>query len=88
MKYLFERLSTVITVSLILPSRPDKLQCFHRISLAAGEEQEVSFTLKPERDTRRYDVKRKAYVVDAGRYEVQIGASSQDIRQKASFRIR
>ena len=69
--------------------RPRKeLRGFHRISLAAGEEQEVSFTLKPERDTRRYDVKRKAYVVDAGRYEVQIGASSQDIRQKASFRIR
>jgi beta-glucosidase len=69
--------------------RPRKeLRGFRRISLAAGEEQEVTFTLKPERDTRRYDVKRKAYVVDAGRYEVQIGASSQDIRQKATFTIR
>ena len=69
--------------------RPRKeLRGFRRIPLQAGEEQQVSFTLKPDRDTTRYDVKSKTYVVDPGRYEVQIGASSQDIRQKATFTIK
>jgi beta-glucosidase len=69
--------------------RPRKeLRGFRRISLAAGEEQKVSFTLRPEQDATRYDVERKAYVVDPGKYEVQIGASSQDIRQTATFTVK
>lgn len=69
--------------------RPRKeLRGFRRISLAAGEEQEVSFTLKPEQDVARYDVQSKSFVVDPGSYEVQIGASSQDIRQKATFTVK
>jgi beta-glucosidase len=69
--------------------RPRKeLRGFRRISLAAGEEQEVSFTLRAGRDATRYDVQKKAYVVDPGRYQVQVGASSQDIRQQATFTIK
>jgi hypothetical protein len=33
-------------------------------------------------------VQRKAFVVDPGRYEVQVGASTQDIRQKATFTVK
>ena len=69
--------------------RPRKeLRGFRRITLTPGQEQEVSFTLTPSRDATRYDPHEKAYVVDAGRYEVQIGASSEDIRQKADFSVR
>jgi beta-glucosidase len=69
--------------------RPRKqLRGFRRISLAPGEEQQVSFTLTPNRDATRYDAQNKAYVVDPGRYEVQLGASSEDIRQKAGFTVR
>ena len=69
--------------------RPRKeLHGFRRISLGAGAEQTVSFTLVPARDATRYDVGRKAYVVDPGQYEVQLGASSEDIRQRAVFTVR
>ena len=68
--------------------RPRKqLRGFQRISLAPGEEQRVSFTLIPSRDATRYDVEKKAYVVDPGQYEVQIGASSEDVRGKATFSV-
>jgi beta-glucosidase len=69
--------------------RPRKeLRGFRRVTLTPGQEQEVSFTLTPTRDATRYDPQQKAYVVDAGRYEVQIGASSEDIRQKAALTVR
>ncbi len=68
--------------------RPRKeLRGFRRISLAPGEEQPVSFMLTPTRDATRYDPGKKAYVVDPGRYEVQLGASSEDIRQQARFTV-
>ncbi len=69
--------------------RPRKeLRGFRRITLAPGEEQEVSFTLQPDKDATRYDARKKGFTVDPGRYEVQIGASSADIRQKAAFTVR
>jgi beta-glucosidase len=36
---------------------------------------------------RHYDDERKAYAVDAGAYEVQLGASSADIRLKKRFEV-
>jgi beta-glucosidase len=69
--------------------RPRKeLRGFRRISLAAGQEQTVSFTLIPTRDASRYDPGKQAFVVEPGRYEVQLGASSEDIRQQAAFTVR
>ena len=69
--------------------RPLKeLRGFRRVTLAPGEEQAVSFTLEPDRDVTRYDVDKKDYVVDSGKYEVQIGASSADIRQRATFTVK
>jgi beta-glucosidase len=58
-----------------------------RVGLAAGESREVTFTIDAAKDLRRYDSAAKDYVVDAGRYEVQVGASSADIRQRAAFEV-
>jgi beta-glucosidase len=70
------------------PHPRKQLRGFRRITLAPGEEQQVSFTLTPARDATRYDAQKKAYVVDPGRYELQLGASSEDIRQTADFTVR
>ncbi|MDR6843208.1 beta-glucosidase [Pseudoxanthomonas sacheonensis] len=63
------------------------LRGFERLSLQPGEEREVSFTFTPEMALRHYDVERKTYAVDAGAYEVQLGASSADIRLKKRFKV-
>jgi len=69
--------------------RPRKsLRGFRRITLAPGEAQQVSFTLTPDQVATRYDEQKKAFVVDPGRYQVLIGASSEDIRQKANFTVK
>jgi len=58
-----------------------------RVSLAAGESRQIEFTIDAAKDLRRYDIAAKDYVVDIGRYEVQLGASSADIRQRMSFEV-
>ncbi len=63
------------------------LRGFERISLAAGESKQLEFTVRPDRDATRYDETKRAFGVDPGRYEVEIGASSADIRQHAAFTV-
>lgn len=63
------------------------LRGVQRIHLPPGAERELHFTLHPRSDLRRYDEASERYVVVPGAYEVQIGASSADIRQRASFEI-
>jgi beta-glucosidase len=58
-----------------------------RITLEPGESRQVMFEVDAAKDLRRYDSAAKDYVVDAGRYEVQVGASSADIRQRATFTV-
>ncbi|WP_198651624.1 glycoside hydrolase family 3 protein [Dyella sp. C11] len=71
------------------PWRSNKdLRGFQRVSLEAGEEKSVSFDIAPRNDLRYYDDTRHAYAVDPGRYAVQVGASSADIRLTASFDVR
>jgi beta-glucosidase len=57
------------------------------LALKPGETRRVSFTLLPDRDFTHYDVERKMYAVDAGNYEVQLGASSSDIRLKSTVAV-
>ena len=63
------------------------LRGVQRIGLQPGEERQLHFTLHPRSDLRRYDESREGYAVRPGRYEIQVGASSADIRQRASFEI-
>jgi beta-glucosidase len=64
-----------------------ELRGVERIALKPGESKRVSFTVMPGEDLKYYDEVRKAYAVEPGRYEVQIGASSADIRQKAMLDV-
>ncbi|GGY86601.1 glucan 1,4-alpha-glucosidase [Cellvibrio zantedeschiae] len=56
------------------------LRGFVRVHLKAGETQTVHFTLKPNKALIRYDLASKQYVVDKGKYQLQVGASSSDVR--------
>jgi len=70
-----------------LPRAQQDLRGVKRVMLQPGESQQVSLTVSPQQDLRRYDPAKSQYVVDAGRYEVQIGSSSRDIRQTRAFVI-
>ncbi|MEW9571806.1 glycoside hydrolase family 3 C-terminal domain-containing protein [Rhodanobacter sp. Si-c] len=63
------------------------LRGFQRIHLEPGEERSVSFDLVPSRDLHYYDVARHAWAVESGRYQVQVGASSADIRLTRDFTV-
>jgi beta-glucosidase len=67
------------------PRAGKELRGIERLSLQPGETRRVSFTLTPSRDLKYYDTDRKAYAVDPGKYEVQVGASSADIRVSKSL---
>jgi beta-glucosidase len=72
------------------PQRPravKELRGTARLTLKPGESSRVSFAITPSHDLRHYDVDKKDYAVDAGRYEAQIGASSADIRLRQSFAV-
>jgi beta-glucosidase len=57
------------------------------VALEPGESRQVTFTIKPDRDLTIYDDVKKSYAVDPGKFEVQIGASSADIRQRAILAV-
>jgi beta-glucosidase len=59
-----------------------QLRKFERIALAKGEEKTIEFTLKADKDLRYYDSMRRSYMVEPGDFEIQVGASSEDIRLK------
>ena len=51
------------------------------MDLKAGETKTVYFTLK-ERDLSFWDEKSSSWMVEPGKFEILIGASSRDIRLK------
>jgi beta-glucosidase len=53
--------------------------------LKPGESQSLSFELTA-RDVASFDEASSSWVVEGGSYQVKIGASSEDIRQTASFK--
>jgi beta-glucosidase len=62
--------------------RPEReLKGFQKVFLKPGETAALSVRLKPE-DFAFFDVDRQAWRVTPGKYEVQVGASSTDIRLK------
>ncbi|MFN8094130.1 MAG: glycoside hydrolase family 3 C-terminal domain-containing protein [Vicinamibacteria bacterium] len=64
-----------------------ELRGFQRLHLKAGETRRVTFTLAPSRDLLRYDEAKKALAVAAGPFEVEVGASSADLRLRAAARV-
>jgi beta-glucosidase len=61
-----------------------ELKRFAKVALRPGESKTVSFTLDPEA-LAYCDVPGKQWRADAGRYEVEIGASSRDLRLRGNL---
>ncbi len=67
-------------------ARPLKeLKRFKRVSLKAGEEKNIEFTILPE-DIKMYDADMN-WIVEPGEFEVMIGSSSSDIRLSKVFTV-
>jgi len=67
--------------------RPVKeLKGFTKVHLQPGEEKEVTITLE-RRAFAFYDVTQKEWVVEAGNFEILVGASSRDIRLTMIIRV-
>ncbi len=56
-----------------------ELKAFTKIFLKAGEEKKVEMVLN-SKDFTYYDMEKQDFVVESGEYEIEIGASSRDIR--------
>jgi beta-glucosidase len=69
------------------PQPLKSLRGFTRVAIRKGESRTVRIPLKAA-DLRYFDEARDAFVVEPGRYEIQVGASSQDIRAKAELEVR
>ena len=76
--YLQQKLASVK-----LPQR--QLKSFRRINLKRGEMQTVHFQLS-RNDLSVWNEKNE-FVLESGEYYIQIGASSDDIRQEVSFNV-
>ena len=62
-----------------------ELKGFSKIALNPGEAGTVTFTIR--RDLAYYDVHGRGWKADAGKYEIEIGASSRDLRLKSVIRL-
>jgi beta-glucosidase len=62
-----------------------ELKGFAKVSLQPGETKTIHFQISP-RDLAYFDVPGHQWKADPGDYEIEIGASSRDIRQKAPLR--
>jgi beta-glucosidase len=68
--------------------QPLKRLCgFRRLRLAAGESRDVELTFAVQ-DLTYWDEATSKFMVEPGTYQVMVGASSDDLRLKASFDIR
>jgi len=70
-----------------LPRPPIELKGFAKISLLPGESRVITFTLDP-RSLSFYDPQKKQWVAEPGDFEVQLGASSRDIRAKVKITLK
>jgi beta-glucosidase len=77
----------VVQVYVHAPRGPKKvLRAFRRVALERGAKTRVAIEVSI-RDLAHYDPDAKRDVVDPGRYELDVGGSSADVRQRATFDV-
>ncbi len=64
------------------------LRAFKAVELQPGSTQNLEFTLATAKDFTYYDEQQKMYRVKPGKYEIQVGASSSDIRLKKTITVK
>lgn len=69
-----------------LPRPDQELRAFTKVALRAGERRAVQLRVAP-RDLCFWDVSIPGWRAEPGDFEVRVGASSGDIRQRAHFRL-
>ena len=70
-----------------LPMAVKQLRGFERIMLKKGQTRSVTFELCPMEDMRYYNAQKQEYAVEPGEFEIQVGASSSDIRLVKSVTV-
>ena len=65
---------------------PRELKGFAVVRLAPGEAAEVTLALE-DRDLAYWDTGRHSWRIEPGRFEVQVGRSSRDIRLRRIFEL-
>ncbi|WP_129360706.1 glycoside hydrolase family 3 C-terminal domain-containing protein [Rothia uropygioeca] len=65
---------------------PRELKAFASVEAAAGESRDVALTIDRE-DLAYWDIRVDRFVVEAGVYRVEVGASSRDIRGEATVEL-
>ncbi len=68
------------------PRPKRELKGFAVVRLAAGESTELAMTLE-DRDLAYWDVERHSWRIEPGRFDIEIGHSSRDIRLRASVEL-
>lgn len=69
-----------------LPGPAKELRGFAKVLLQPGESRQVSFSLE-KRAFAHYDVTTHAWLVEAGQFEILVGASSRDIRLRQTILV-
>ncbi|KAI1659455.1 glycoside hydrolase family 3 protein [Daldinia decipiens] len=67
-------------------SPPKQLRGFEKVPLVPGESAEITFELT-RRDLSVWDVVTQGWIVQAGQYDLYVGASSRDIRLRGSIAV-
>jgi beta-glucosidase len=71
-----------------VPEVNKDLRGFERVPLAPGEQRVVAFKITPATALTHYDAAAKGLAVAPGDYELQVGASSRDIRLTSRIQVR
>ena len=69
-----------------VPQPKESLCGFKRVSVQKGKSTQVTVEIPVQR-LRYWDVEKKQYVVEAGNYEILVGAASDDIKLKLPFTV-
>ncbi|MBW2725267.1 MAG: glycoside hydrolase family 3 C-terminal domain-containing protein [Deltaproteobacteria bacterium] len=69
-----------------LPRPEQELRAFQKLELDAGDSRVLSFELDP-RALSFYDPGEPGWILEPGTFEIRVGASSRDIRARASLEV-